>query len=96
MTFQPLTVAQVKQLLVRAVEDRERGLGGRTVHAHDDALEFLVAGARAVQVGTATFYDPTVPVRLLDDLERIVAEEGVDDVNNMVGPLRSNREAARG
>jgi putative ATPase len=39
--FQPLTTAQVKQLLQRAVADRERGLGAVSVHAHEDALDFL-------------------------------------------------------
>jgi len=40
-TFQPLTQAQVKLLLERALADRERGLGSRQVHAHEDALDFL-------------------------------------------------------
>ena len=42
------------------------GIGG--IADADDALEFLVAGASAVQVGTATFSDPTASERLLDDL----------------------------
>jgi putative ATPase len=40
-TFQPLTPEQIKQLLRRALEDRERGLGHRQVHANEDALAFL-------------------------------------------------------
>src|SRR5947209_17256129 len=40
-TFQPLTPAQVKTLLQRALSDRERGLGSRQVHAYEDALDFL-------------------------------------------------------
>jgi putative ATPase len=40
-TFQPLSRDQIKHLLRRALADRERGLGGRTVHAHDDAIDFL-------------------------------------------------------
>jgi len=66
------------------------GIGG--IATADDALEFLVAGARAVQVGTATFYDPTAADRLLDDLPRRLSEAGVGDVNDVIGTLRSNRE----
>src|SRR5216684_3750277 len=40
-TFQPLTVAEIRQLLDRALADPERGLGTRNVHAHADALQFL-------------------------------------------------------
>src|SRR5256714_1929195 len=40
-TFQPLTKEQIKTLLVRALNDKERGLGNQRVKAHDDALEFL-------------------------------------------------------
>jgi dihydroorotate dehydrogenase (NAD+) catalytic subunit len=58
----------------------------------DDAMEFLVAGASAVQVGTATFYDPTASERLLDDLTRTLDELGVRSVSEVVGTLRSNRE----
>ncbi|MBV8232826.1 MAG: hypothetical protein JO329_22825, partial [Planctomycetaceae bacterium] len=49
-----------------------------------------VAGASAVQVGTATFYDPTASDRLLDDLPRKLEELGVRDVREVIGTLRSN------
>jgi dihydroorotate dehydrogenase (NAD+) catalytic subunit len=66
------------------------GIGG--IATADDALEFLVAGATAVQVGTATFYDPIASERLLDDLTARLEEAGVSDVLSIVGTLRSNRE----
>jgi dihydroorotate dehydrogenase (NAD+) catalytic subunit len=65
------------------------GIGG--IATADDALEFMVAGASAVQVGTATFYDPTVSERLLDDLTSRLGEAGVADVRSIIGTLRSNR-----
>ncbi len=65
------------------------GIGG--IATADDALEFLVAGASAVQVGTATFYDPSASERLLDDLARHLAEAGVTHLSEVVGTLRSNR-----
>jgi dihydroorotate dehydrogenase (NAD+) catalytic subunit len=67
------------------------GIGG--IATADDALEFLVAGARAVQVGTATFYNPNASERLLDDLTRRLEEAGVSQVTELVGTLRSNRES---
>jgi dihydroorotate dehydrogenase (NAD+) catalytic subunit len=66
------------------------GIGG--IANADDALEFLVAGAAAVQVGTATFYDPMASERLLDDLTRSLDEARVARVRDVVGTLRSNRD----
>jgi dihydroorotate dehydrogenase (NAD+) catalytic subunit len=65
------------------------GIGG--IASVDDALDFLVAGATAVQVGTATFYDPTASERLLDDMARLLTEAGVNSVREIVGTLKSNR-----
>lgn len=69
------------------------GIGG--IQCADDALEFLVAGASAVQVGTATFYDPTCSGRLIGELEAKLQEAGVTAVRDVVGSLRSNREGHR-
>jgi dihydroorotate dehydrogenase (NAD+) catalytic subunit len=88
----------IKPIALRMVWDVARalpalpiiGIGG--IATADDALEFLVAGASAVQVGTATFYDPTAAERLLDDLTIKLSEAGVSDVRSIVGSLRSNRD----
>ncbi len=56
-----------------------------------DAMEFLVAGASAVQVGTATFGDPTVAGRLVDELGGCLKELGAATVSEIVGTLRSNK-----
>ena len=65
------------------------GVGG--IATADDALEFLVAGASAVQVGTATFYNPRAAEDVLDDLTRKLEAEGVDSAAEIIGALRSNR-----
>jgi dihydroorotate dehydrogenase (NAD+) catalytic subunit len=65
------------------------GVGG--IANVDDALEFLVAGASAIQVGTATFYDPTASERMVDDLTSRLDQAGVVDVRSLIGTLRSNR-----
>lgn len=89
----------IKPIALRMVWDVARalpalpiiGIGGIAVA--DDALEFLVAGASAVQVGTATFYDPTAAERLIDDLAARLEESGVDAVRSVIGTLKSNRVA---
>jgi len=65
------------------------GIGG--ISNVDDVMEFLVAGASAVQVGTATFADPSVSGRLVEDLGRAVAGENVRELSSLIGTLRSNR-----
>jgi dihydroorotate dehydrogenase (NAD+) catalytic subunit len=69
------------------------GIGG--IASADDALEFLVAGASAIQVGTATFYDPTVAERLLDDMMARLDTAGVVNIEDLIGTLRPN-QASRG
>ncbi len=65
------------------------GVGG--IASVEDALEFLVAGASAIQVGTATFADPTAAGRLVVELERELDRAGIGAVTDLVGTLRSNR-----
>ena len=62
------------------------GLGG--IATGEDAAEFLVAGASAVQVGTATFWDPRSPLRVAQELGRFLQDEGVGNVVEIVGTLQ--------
>jgi len=62
------------------------GMGG--IMTATDALEFLVVGARAVQVGTANFIDPASSMKILDGLIEALGRMGVSDVNDVVGSLR--------
>jgi dihydroorotate dehydrogenase (NAD+) catalytic subunit len=62
------------------------GIGG--VESGRDAAEFLLAGASAVQVGTATFRDPTAPLRILAELECFCAEQGIAEVSSLIGELQ--------
>lgn len=61
------------------------GIGGITTI--DDVMEFLVAGASAVQIGTANFFDPTVSTRLVEQLTATCAEFGIKSVPEIVGTL---------
>jgi dihydroorotate dehydrogenase (NAD+) catalytic subunit len=61
------------------------GVGG--IESGRDAVEFLLAGASAVQVGTAIFRDPDAPLRILSELEFFCSEQGVAGVSELVGAL---------
>jgi dihydroorotate dehydrogenase (NAD+) catalytic subunit len=62
------------------------GCGG--ISNADDALEFIMAGATAVQVGTATFANPRAALDVLDGIERFMREEGIADIAELVGVAR--------
>lgn len=63
------------------------GVGG--ISNIDDVMEFLVAGASAVQIGTANFYDPTLATRLVGQLEDTLAAEGCQHVSELIGSLKT-------
>jgi len=69
----------------RAVAVPVIGIGG--IATADDVLEYLVAGATAVQIGTACFWNPAHPVRLADEVTRLLAAQGIADVRDLVGTL---------
>lgn len=62
------------------------GIGG--IMNARDALEYLLVGARAVQVGTASFVDPASSVKILDGIREYLVENGIPDVNDLVGALQ--------
>ncbi|GIW95399.1 MAG: dihydroorotate dehydrogenase [Pirellulaceae bacterium] len=70
------------------------GIGG--IASIDDVMEFIVAGASAVQVGTANYYDPQVTLRLVTQLPGALQEAGVTSVRDLVGTLRVADEVDRG
>jgi dihydroorotate dehydrogenase (NAD+) catalytic subunit len=69
------------------------GLGG--IASGEDAAEFLIAGAQAVQVGTASFVDPRAPQRVARDLNRVLRRHGIKHVNDLVGSLRVSNAGAK-
>ena len=80
----PVALAMV-HALARAVRIPVIGIGG--IRCGEDALEFLACGAHAVQVGTATFYDPTAPVRIAHEIETWCRRHAVGTVSSVVGSL---------
>jgi dihydroorotate dehydrogenase (NAD+) catalytic subunit len=71
----------------QAVDVPIMGLGG--IATADDAMEFLVTGATAVQVGTSTFVEPGAAGDIVAGLSRLGAEAGIERIQELVGTLRA-------
>jgi len=67
------------------------GCGG--IDSAEDVIEYLIAGASAVQVGTATFIDPLAMLRIIDDLVLWCDGEGIADISDLVGSVRDGEAA---
>lgn len=78
----PVAVRMVWQVS-HAVQIPVVGLGGITCAS--DALEFLMAGAKAVEVGTANFMDPQVTVKIIEGLEDYCKRHRINDINDIIG-----------
>ena len=85
--IRPVAVRAVYEV-ARAVHVPLIGIGG--IATLDDALQFFLAGASAVQVGTATFRDPLAAQRITDGLERYVRDQGLASISDLVGAAHPN------
>jgi len=82
--IRPVAVRLVHQV-VQTVKVPVIGIGG--IARAMDALEFLIVGARAVQVGTANFVDPNAMEKIIAELEEFCLSEGIADINELIGTL---------
>jgi len=80
----PVALRMVWQV-ANAVKIPVIGIGG--IMSATDALEFILAGATAIQVGTASFIDPQVSVKILEGIENFLAKKGYSDIKEIVGYL---------
>lgn len=83
--IKPVALRCVHQV-AQAVDTPIIGIGG--IATIDDVMEFLVVGATAVQLGTVNFYDPTVSMRILDELPVALKQSGVGSVKEIVRTLK--------
>lgn len=74
----------------RAVRIPVIGCGG--IQCADDAVEFMLAGASAVQVGTASFRDPGAMQKIIDGLEAYCAQTGVDNIQDLTGQVKLDHQ----
>jgi len=84
--IRPVALHMVRQV-VKTVNIPVIGMGG--IMEPSDALEFLIAGAQAVQVGTANFTDPRVSLNILRGIERFLKNRNIDSVGDIIGSLKS-------
>jgi dihydroorotate dehydrogenase (NAD+) catalytic subunit len=83
--IRPITLRMVYQC-VRAVKIPIVGLGG--IVKAEDAVEYFLAGASAIQVGTASFYDPRAPLNVLQGLEKWLKKKGLSSIRDLVGQMK--------
>lgn len=82
--IKPVALSKVYEV-VNAVKIPVFGIGG--IANTEDALEFLIVGATAVQVGTANFINPNIAVSIVEGIENYCSNNGIDDVGMIVGSL---------
>lgn len=92
--IKPIALRMVHQVAKENLGVPICGIGGiRTV---EDVVEFLIAGATAVQVGTLNFTDPDCAARMVGELQALAASLGVTSVQDLVGSLRTGADPAPG
>ena len=87
--IRPITLRMVYQC-ARAVKIPVIGLGG--IFTAEDAVEYFLAGASAVQIGTANFQDPRAPLHVLDGLEKFLEKRGMSSVKDRYGKDETMKE----
>ena len=80
----PVAVRMVNEVY-HAVKVPVIGLGG--VSKWEDAIEMTLAGASAIQVGTAMFTDPFAPLKIIDGMERYLEQNGIANISELVGQV---------
>lgn len=80
----PVAVRMVWQV-AKAVNIPVIGLGG--IMNGRDAIEFMLAGATAIEVGTANFIDPTITVKIVDYMNEYCERHGIKDINEIIGQI---------
>ena len=87
--IKPIALRMVHQCY-RAVHIPIIGCGG--IATYEDALEFMLAGAAAVQVGTASFIDPGVMQKIIDGLQGYCEQEGIATLSKLTGAIEVDRQ----
>jgi dihydroorotate dehydrogenase (NAD+) catalytic subunit len=83
--IRPITLRMVYQC-TREVKIPVIGLGG--IAKAEDAIEYFLAGASAVQVGTANFYDPRAPLHVLEGLQKFLEKRRLSSIQDIVGQMK--------
>ena len=82
--IRPIAVRMVHEV-ARAVDVPLIGIGG--IASATDALEFMIAGATAVQIGTANYYDPTVTMKVIDGLSSYCGSHNITNISELISSI---------
>jgi dihydroorotate dehydrogenase (NAD+) catalytic subunit len=85
--IKPVALRMVWQA-VRCLKIPVIGIGG--IATADDALEFLIAGATAVEIGTANFIDPAVTIGVLEGIATYMTRHGIMRIDDLIGSLKTD------
>ncbi len=80
--IKPVAVRMVYQV-THAVGLPVIGMGG--IMNYEDAIEFMMAGAAVVSVGTANFHNPYTTIEIIDGIRQFMEEKGIEDINEIIG-----------
>jgi len=89
--IRPIALAKLYEC-AKAVKIPIIGIGG--ISNWKDAVEFLLVGACAVQIGTANFIDPATAIHVAEGIEKFCREQGIADVGDLVGGMKSGKEVS--
>ena len=82
--IKPIALRMVWQV-AKAVKIPVIGIGG--IMTASDAIEFLIVGASAVQIGTANFIDPQATIKIIEGIEEYMKQQGIEKITNLIGSL---------
>lgn len=83
--IKPIAVRMVYQV-ANAVKLPLIGMGG--IMNYEDAIEFMMAGATMVSVGTANFHNPYVTLEIIEGMKKFMEEKGIEDINEIIGCVK--------
>ena len=83
--IKPVAVRMVYQV-ANAVDLPIIGMGG--ICNYEDAIEFMMAGATMVSIGTANFHDPYTTIKVMDGMKKFMEEKGIEDINDIIGCVK--------
>lgn len=83
--IKPVAVRMVYQV-THAVGLPVIGMGG--IMNYEDAIEFMMAGATVVSVGTANFHNPYTTIEIIDGIKQFMKEKGIEDINEIIGCVK--------
>ena len=88
--IRPVALAKVFLVSEARLEIPIIGMGG--IQTAEDAIEFLLAGASAVAIGTANFVNPRATLDVLEGIEQYMRENSVNDINDLIGAVRAHSQ----